>query len=372
MNTNHECKNKQLSDTLSVFFEKNVNLAHIKLISLFMMALCKARTVCFSKLSACFDSQAKADSCLRRIQRFFAKHSISQDLVAKFIFHLLPQKEKYRLAIDRTNWQFGRTDINIFMLAVVHDGIAYPLLFSMLPKRGTSNTQERIDLVQRYVSLFGADTIDCLLADREFVGERWVKWLNDNCIRYFIRIRENFWAFNPKSGKQVRVSWIFNRLKVGEADFLHHIFYVNGQACYLSGSKVKGHDGKPELQIIISFNRPEDAVETYRQRWQIETMFRAMKSAGFNIEDTHLSDIERIEKLLLIVMMAFVWCYNIGEFVHRNLKPIRILKHGRKAKSIFRYGLDILTEFLVRNRNDHQLQFFDFLKINEIWLDGAG
>ncbi len=242
----------------------------------------------------------------------------------------------------------------------------------MLPKRGTSNTQERIDLVQRYINLFGADTIDCLLADREFVGERWVKWLNDNRIRYYIRIRENFWAFNPKSGRQVKASRIFNHLKIGEADFLHHIFYVKGQACYLSGSRVKGHDGKPELQIIISFNKPEDAVETYRQRWQIDTMFKAMKSAGFNIETTHLSDIERIEKLLLIVTMAFVWCYSIGEFVHRNLKPIRVLRHGRKAKSIFRYGLDILTEFLARDRNDHQLQFFDFLVINEMPLNVTG
>jgi len=172
MKINHECKNNQLSDTLSKFFEKNVILAHIKLISLFMMALCKAKTVCFSKLSTCFASPAKAKSCLRRIQRFFAKHSICQDLVARFIFQMLPKKEKYRLAIDRTNWKFGNTDINIFMLAVVHDGVAYPLLLSMLPKKGNSNSQERIDLVQRYVNLFGSDNIDCLLADREFVGER--------------------------------------------------------------------------------------------------------------------------------------------------------------------------------------------------------
>jgi len=73
MKINYECKNNQLSDTLSKFFEKNVNLAHIKLISLFMMALCKAKTVCFSKLSTCFDSPAKAESCLRRIQWFFCE-----------------------------------------------------------------------------------------------------------------------------------------------------------------------------------------------------------------------------------------------------------------------------------------------------------
>lgn len=90
-------------------------------------------------------------------------------------------------------------------------------------------------------------------------------------------------------------------------------------------------------------------------------MFKAMKSAGFNIEDTHLTNIERVEKLLLLVMMAFVWCYNIGEFVNLNIKPIRILKHGRRAKSIFRYGLDIVTEFLARGRNDYDIPIFNFL-----------
>ena len=68
MDINYKCKNSQFSDTLAGFFGKNINLAHIKLVSLFITALCKARTVCFSKLATCFDSKAKSDSCLRRIQ----------------------------------------------------------------------------------------------------------------------------------------------------------------------------------------------------------------------------------------------------------------------------------------------------------------
>lgn len=90
-------------------------------------------------------------------------------------------------------------------------------------------------------------------------------------------------------------------------------------------------------------------------------MFKAMKSTGFNIEDTHLSDLKRIEKLLLLEMVAFVLCYNIGKLAHRKLKPIRILKNGRKAKSIFRYGLDIVTEFLMRKKNEHHIPIFDLL-----------
>ena len=175
MSINHGSKNNELSDTLVTFLGKNINLAHIKLISLFIVALCKAKTVCFSLLSTVFDSPAKSSSCLRRIQRFFAEFDLDRDLIARVIYRLLPRKGPFCLAIDRTNWKFGSTDINIFMLAVVHDGVAYPLMFTMLPKKGTSNTKERIGLLQRYIRLFGTESIDCLLADREFVGEHWVK-----------------------------------------------------------------------------------------------------------------------------------------------------------------------------------------------------
>jgi len=80
---------------------------------------------------------------------------------------------------------------------------------------------------------------------------------------------------------------------------------LNGQLGYLSGSKGKDKDGKPELQIVISFNKPEDAMAIYKERWQIETAFRALKTSGFNIEDTHLTEIERIEKPFALMIVAF-------------------------------------------------------------------
>lgn len=41
--------------------------------------------------------------------------------------------------MDRTNWKFDEANINILMLGITYKGIAYPLLFSMLDKRGNSN-----------------------------------------------------------------------------------------------------------------------------------------------------------------------------------------------------------------------------------------
>jgi hypothetical protein len=40
----------------------------------------------------------------------------------------------------------------------------------------------------------------------------------------------------------------------------------------------------------------------------------ALKTTGFNIEDTHLTDIDRINKLFALVLIAFVWAYKVGIF----------------------------------------------------------
>jgi len=319
-----------------------MNAARIKFFGLFICALCRVQTVCFEKLACAFDTPAERSSSLRRIQRFMAEYVLDSDLIARMIFALLPHRPPYTLALDRTSWRFGSTFVNVLMLAVVYDGVAFPLLFSLLDKRGNSSTDERIALIERYIRLFGREGIESLVADREFVGNRWVEWLNLG-VAYHIRIRNNFSVTDPRTGKTIPAWWLFNGVPQGRVRVLERLVRVGGQLCYLSGSKTRNKQGKLEYQIIASFNKPKRANTTYKERWQIEMTFKALKSSGFNIEDTHLSHLDRIEKLLSLVMVAFAWAYRVGIHVHQNCKPIRYLKHGYKAKSIFKYGLEIIS-----------------------------
>ena len=51
-----------------------------------------------------------------------------------------------------------------------------------------------------------------------------------------------------------------------------------------------------------------------------------MKSSGFNIEDTHLRDMDRIARLVAMVCMALVWAYLVGEHKDINIYycPLKI------------------------------------------------
>lgn len=360
-NISQDSKDTTLISMLQAHLRCELNLARVKLICLFITALCKIKTVNYDRLASAFDSKAKKNSSYRRIQRFMAEFDFPMKIISTLIFNLLPEKTNLTLVLDRTNWKFGTKNINILMLGVSYKNVAFPLMFKMLNKRGNSHTMERIDLINKYIDWFGIDTINCLLADREFIGEKWLEFLNGNQITYHIRIRNNFRFFSYQKQKEMPAYWLFNRLKLNE--FYHHkkIIRLHGQDCYLSGSKTINKDGKPEFIIIVSFNKAEIALDEYNKRWQIETLFRGLKSSGFNIEDTHVTELERLERLFLLTMIAFVWCYKIGDFIDENIEKIQIKKHGRRAVSVFKYGLDYLSKFLITSFNLLEINIYSFL-----------
>ena len=175
MNTREESKSSILFEDLVL--GKNVNRARLKLIALFIIALNQVRTVRFENLAIAFDHSAKKDSSLRRIQRFMASFDLQFDLIAKLVFALLPMEPPYRLSMDRTNWKFGSKNINILVLAVTYKGIAFPILFKVEPKAGNSSTQQRIDIINNYINLFGLDITQRKMANRICIQSFEIKWI---------------------------------------------------------------------------------------------------------------------------------------------------------------------------------------------------
>ena len=60
-------------------------------------------------------------------------------------------------------------------------------------------------------------------------------------------------------------------------------------------------------------------------------------------------------------MVAFAWAYIVGVFADKNIKAIRILKHGRRAKSLFKYGLEIIAAVLLNPVSTIEFDVFKFL-----------
>lgn len=342
--------------------ELRINSTRVKFIVLVIMSLLKVQTVNYQRLAEGFDNDVKVSSNLRRIQRFFAHFDLDSDLIARLLYKMLPIKGTLKLSLDRTNWKFGQININILVLGVIYDGVALPILWSFLgDKRGNSDQEERKTLITRFIRLFGAENIEFITADREFIGDEWWAFLEFHKIRFFIRIRENFQVFVPGKG-MIKAYWLFNYFQLNTAYTHPKIVKIGSCWAYLSGLKFINDKGKIEFLIVANLLKKDScsALENYKLRWQIETMFKAFKSSGFNLEDTHLSDYQRLNKVLLIVSIAFIWAYKIGIYRQNNIKKIEIKKHGRRAKSIFNYGLEILAQAII-NSFSKKIKIFSLL-----------
>ncbi|WP_338392421.1 IS4 family transposase [Fulvitalea axinellae] len=325
---------------------KKLNKARLKLLCYLITSLIKVQKVGFRHLSEGYDSGATVTSNMRRIQRFFAKFEFPEEGFSRLIIRMIPVKGKYRIAIDRTNWKFGKRNINLLFLCVVYKGVGIPLIWKVLgDKKGNSSTAERKDLLGKFIEWFGSDMIEHITADREFIGEEWWEFLLEHGIPFYIRIKENA-LIGLRGGRFVNARRLFAPHKLKVAYFHPTSVTIAKVKVYVSGMKYI-ENGKLEYLILASPKNTRESLEIYRERWQIETMFRGFKSAGFNLEDTHLQDYGRINKLLCVIAIAFIWSYNIGIFKHDEEKPIKIKKHGRRAKSFFSYGLEEIAHALI-------------------------
>lgn len=70
---------------------------------------------------------------------------------------------------------------------------------------------------------------------------------------------------------------------------------------------------------------------------------------------------ERMSNLFAIVMLAYIWCYLVGIFIHENIKKIKVLHHGRRAKSLFKYGLEYIAQCLLNHMNRYRIDIFKLL-----------
>ena len=89
-----------------------------------------------------------------------------------------------------------------------------------------------------------------------------------------------------------------------------------------------------------------EIISDYKKRWKIETMFKAMKTGGFNFEDTHLKCRKKLELFMELLAISFCWACISGAY-RNTIEEIKVRSHNRKSNTIFRYGLDLLKEIFL-------------------------
>lgn len=328
--------------------------ARLAFVALFLIALFRVKTVDLSELASAFCGKARIDSHYKRVQRFLSEFDLDYDAVAHLVVRLMGIPEPWILSLDRTEWQFGGCVFNVLTLGIVHEGIAFPIVYLLLDKRGNSNTDERIDLMAEFFSTFRHPSIAFLTADREFIGKSWLDYLLQRPkIPFRLRIRES--ELLSDGSQALKASVVFADLQPHQTKVLAKRRRVWGRWVFVAATRLEDRS----LLVLITDHAPDSALLDYGKRWGIETLFGAFKTRGFCLESTHLIDQYRLRKLLALLSIALCWAMLTGLWLHQS-KPLKLKSHGRREKSLFRYGFDYIRQILV-NLDHKMAEFLDIL-----------
>lgn len=313
-----------------------IDARRLAVLAALVLAMVQARTVVLYALKSHVQLPGALNMRYQRLRRF-VQFQLPDGLFTRFALAILPEGD-LELILDRTNWKLGQQDVNILLLSAVWNGFSLPLMWTVLPHGGSSSQVIREELLTRFLTVCPDRKISGLLADREFIGKTWFTFLDQHGIPPCIRLPAS--ATVGTGGMPV---WAcFKKLQPGEVRRWHRRVQIYGVSLRVCATKnVAG-----EILYLAYRGRADINLERYSRRWQAENLHSALKTRGFNLEDTGVTQAERISTLLTAVSIAFIWACLTGELLAAKTPP-GLKKHGHRAVSVFRLGLDHLQDLLL-------------------------
>lgn len=311
-------------------------------------ALIQTRSVNLKKLASALCGSAQIDSHYRRLQRFFSS-DVSPQFFTDLIFRRLvrPGKPVF-LTLDRTHWKWGQTHHNLLCLGLVHQRVSIPIESKSLGKAGNSSTRERKQLLKKALAYLPAKDC-CLLADREFISQEWLQFLQRQGLTFVIRLRSNHWI-ETAEGSRFHLELNTRRQKKNTTRRYKNILLYGKVRVHLVCYRPTQGE---RLFIITNRTDLNPIVALYKLRWSIETAFGFLKSKGFDLESTRLKKPERVQRLIGVLSICLLWGLLVGHQLQRK-KATPIKKHGQRAISSFRRGLDYLQHLWSNRQEKHQ------------------
>lgn len=101
---------------------------------------------------------------------------------------------------------------------------------------------------------------------------------------------------------------------------------------------------------MTNLETAEEACHWYRRRFRIETFFSDQKTRGFRLDKSHISDPERLSRLMMAACLAYIWIIYLGVVAKRDGWVPIIHRTDRCDLSLFQLGLSLLGHFLDEGR----------------------
>jgi hypothetical protein len=231
------------------------------------------------------------------------------------------------------------------MLHVVYKGRALPLAWRVRQgPKGHCPEDLHSALVELVSGLIPEGTQVVFLGDGECDGTRLQHTVEGAGWSYVCRTgchRTAWW-----DGETFRLDTLGACSKPGPLVALSEVWFTRAEygpirllCCWAKGCQAP-------LYLVTNMAAAEEACRLYAKRFRIETFFSDQKSRGFHLHKSHISDPQRLSRLLIAACLAYIWMIYLGSLCEKEGWREIIHRRKRCDLSLFQLGLRILEHFL--------------------------
>ena len=318
---------------------------HLTTLAAFISGIVGSKSSQLPSIATKAPARAKPDSRVKRLSRWLDNDAILEEVYflpyAEMLLHHLAL-ETLVLVMDGSGVGRGCCAL---MMHVIYKGRALPLAWRVrqCPK-GHFPEDLHIALVELVLELIPERTKVVFLGDGEFDG-----------IKLQETMHEAGWWYACRTSKGNTATWddetfhvdeLGACLKPGRLIELKEVALTReayGPVMLLC-CWAQGH-AEP-LYLVSNMSSAEDAIDYYKKRFRIETFFSDQKSRGFNIHKSHLTDPQRLSRLLIASCLAYIWLVYLGSLCKKERWQSIIHRRKRCDLSLFQLGLRLLEHFL--------------------------
>jgi len=330
------------------------HVAHLTNWVWIVVGIVQANSIALSQIATHIPGEAKAESRVTTIRRWLKNFRVEV-------------WELYRPVLEQAlqGWQ-GVTAVvildgvmvfgdrwQVFRLSLAHGGRAIPLVWLVLPGQGLTH-MEKLETMLRRAAAFlnGRVKRVILLADSGFRDCDWAELCLKIGWHYGIRIACNTYV-TLTSGWSGSIQQL--GVRPGQRRYYQQVWLTQAQklCTNLTVTWTPGDEKHPpELLALISDQPAARArLREYAVRMHTEESFRDDKSGGFDMAHTRLQHADRLERLLLALAIATLWCHELGEQVlEQGEAGRRAIDPGpTRELSLFQLGLRWLKRCVSTN-----------------------
>jgi hypothetical protein len=241
------------------------------------------------------------------------------------------------------------------MVSVIYQGRALPIAWLVVRgKKGHLPQDRHIQLVEGLKRIVPKEASVYFLGDGEFDGTGLLAKITDYDWHYVCRTAQTASIF--VKGQKTHCAKLGNGIHAGQSNSYKDILFTNEQYGPVNLIVWWGKEYKNPIYLVADLKSKTEVCKFYKKRFRIETFFSDQKSRGFHIQKSHISNPDKLARLLMAVCLAYIWivylgnlCMNIGvhKLIHRaNRCDLSLFQLGlRYLKHILNEGLKIPVDF---------------------------